>query len=122
MASQEAKMESCQIAIGYCFSDRKLLWEALQAAELPVLISDGGYHVDGNKKLAVLRDAVLRLVLVKDGYSGNKTRELNKNPSQGSVVSFNTMTATVKALLGAVFLDSDIDHVAQVMRNIGLTA
>ncbi|KAF2805635.1 uncharacterized protein BDZ99DRAFT_108701 [Mytilinidion resinicola] len=46
---------------------------------------------------------------------------INKNPSQGHAVPRKTMADTVEAILGAIFLDSDLDNVARVMRNIALT-
>lgn len=43
-----------------------------------------------------------------------------RNPSQGGHISPVTMTATVEAILGAVYLDSGIDNVSQVMQTLGL--
>lgn len=47
-------------------------------------------------------------------------RFVNSNPSQGQVVSPITMAATVEAILGAVYLDSNLDMVGEVMRTLGL--
>ena len=44
------------------------------------------------------------------------------NPAQGSYVSPNTMTATVEAILGAVYLDGGIESVSQVMETLGLVS
>ena len=44
-----------------------------------------------------------------------------KNHSQGNVVSRVTMTATVEAVLGAVWMDcSDLGQVSRVMAVLGL--
>lgn len=43
------------------------------------------------------------------------------NPSQRGLVPPNTMAATVEAILGAVFLDSGLQSVAEVMQTLGLT-
>ncbi|KAF2805638.1 uncharacterized protein BDZ99DRAFT_396037, partial [Mytilinidion resinicola] len=118
--------------------------EALQAAGLPVRTCDGGTRFDGNKRLAVVGDAAMKTVHVMHWHSGNETRgrvfmnlrsnknldrvgtmihlgnHINKNPSQGNSVPPTTMADTVEAILGVVLKDSDLDHVALVMRNIGL--
>ena len=45
-----------------------------------------------------------------------------RNPAQGGYVSPATTTATVEATLGAVYLDSGIENVSQVMQNLGLVS
>ncbi|KAF2805634.1 uncharacterized protein BDZ99DRAFT_466587 [Mytilinidion resinicola] len=60
---QDDKMEGCQKAVDSRFRNSKFLWEALQAARLPVFTNGGRMHPDGNKRLAVLGDVVLKLVL-----------------------------------------------------------
>ena len=45
-----------------------------------------------------------------------------RNPAQTGYISPITMTATVEAILGAVYLDGGIDHVSQVMQTLGLVA
>ncbi|PGH07240.1 hypothetical protein AJ79_06344 [Helicocarpus griseus UAMH5409] len=50
--------------IGFKFHDRALLREALQAA--------GFASTDGNKKLALLGDAVLKPVLVMEGFANSR--------------------------------------------------
>lgn len=45
-----------------------------------------------------------------------------RNPSQGAHISPVTMTATVEAILGAVYLDSGIDEVSRVMQILGLVS
>ena len=43
-----------------------------------------------------------------------------RNPSQRGHISPVTMTATVEAILGAVYLDGGISNVGQVMQRLGL--
>ena len=45
-----------------------------------------------------------------------------RNPAQGGYVSPATMTATVEAILGAVYLDGGIDDVSRVMQTLGLVS
>ena len=47
-------------------------------------------------------------------------RFVNTNPSQRHVVSPITMAATMEAILGAVYLDSSLEEVGEVMRTLGL--
>ncbi|RHZ60737.1 uncharacterized protein CDV56_106795 [Aspergillus thermomutatus] len=118
--------------IQYAFTNRAILYEALRAAGNLVL-TGRPHRSDGNKDLALIGDAVLRLILVMDGYEANFGRidqtvqaqasnpNLTQigfqaglenfiliNPSQ-STVSNNVMATTVEAILGAVYLDSDMN-------------
>ena len=45
-----------------------------------------------------------------------------RNPAQGNHISPITMTATVEAILGAVYLDGGIESVSQVMETLGLVS
>ena len=45
-----------------------------------------------------------------------------RNPAQAGQISPVTMTATVEAILGAVYLDSGIDDVSRVMQTLGLVS
>lgn len=71
---QTEKVEGCQTAIKYRFNDPELLWEALQAAGSPVFAIRGRRLLDGNKRLALLGDTVLKLVLVRDCYVDDQSR------------------------------------------------
>ena len=50
------------------------------------------------------------------------TRYIGKNKAQGQMISTRVMSATVEAIIGAVFLDCnyDIPAVRQVMETIGI--
>ena len=46
---------------------------------------------------------------------------INKNPAElNKSVGATTMAATVEAIIGAVYLDSDMKSVVHVMQNLGL--
>ncbi|KAF3310051.1 hypothetical protein TWF173_010163 [Orbilia oligospora] len=126
---------SVQKIIGYNFKDIHLLTEALEAAGRAVDHETGS--VDGNKRLALVGDAVLRLILVDEWYSSKGSRggadktlkefasnrrlqecaeKINivfyilPNPARAAQkerVPKKTSASTIEALVGAVWLDSD---------------
>ena len=152
--------------IGYNFSDPLILWEALQAAGSGVTSAGIRRFPDGNKRLAVLGDTILKLVLVGHWYDSAGVRGIvgmirwyfrasdvtlgrasdivssvgsntnldrvgrlhgldtyvSRNPSQGHYISPATMSATVEAILGGVYIDGGIDNASQVMQLLGLVA
>lgn len=75
-----------QKILGYKFNKPKILWEALQAPG--AIFRSGeisgaggirhsvGYQrlPDGNKRLAIVGDTVLKLALVEDWYKGEENR------------------------------------------------
>ncbi|KAL8807259.1 MAG: hypothetical protein Q9182_000764 [Xanthomendoza sp. 2 TL-2023] len=142
-------VDGVEAVIGYKFDDRFLLWEALQAAGSMVCLTGGAGNrkmPNGNKRLAVLGDTVLQLVLVELWYASGQERgtfdqlrqrvgsntNLNNTGVQArldtfveraagaSVVPPVTMTATVEAILGAVYLDSNMESVKKVMQALSL--
>ena len=60
--------------IGYSFTDPLILWEALQAAGSGVRSAGTRRFADGNKRLAVLGDTILKLVLVEEWYDSLDVR------------------------------------------------
>jgi dsRNA-specific ribonuclease len=68
MATYKADaLADAQMMISYNFTNTELCWEALQAK------AAGGY-AEGNKRLALVGDAVLRLLIIKSWYTtGDRT-------------------------------------------------
>ncbi|GFF52847.1 hypothetical protein IFM51744_07950 [Aspergillus udagawae] len=128
----DERADSVEYIIHYDFTNRAILYEALRSAGA-LAMTGRAYRSDGNKDLAQIGDAVMRLILVMDGYEakagyinqivssvasnshlaqvGSKAGLENLiliNPSQASV-SPGVMAQTVEAILGAVYLDSEMD-------------
>lgn len=120
--------------IGYHFTDPYIVLEAMAAAGS---LTSGGTRrfPNGNKRLAILGDTVLQLVLANDWYNGTEPRaafdyvrqqvgsnsNLNLVGNTSGLNAFvilaggqagsntippTTMAATVEAVIGAVHLDS----------------
>ena len=60
--------------IGHTFNDPLILWEALQAAGSTVRSAGPRRFPDGNKRLAIIGDTVLKLVLVTKWYDSGDIR------------------------------------------------
>ncbi|KFY98408.1 hypothetical protein V500_01677 [Pseudogymnoascus sp. VKM F-4518 (FW-2643)] len=124
-------VSAAEDVIDYSFIDKGLLWEAIQAAGSNMAFR----YPEGNKRLAMIGDAVVKIVVLEDlrvadslrdagdmqnslsyigsnanldrvGRLNNLDAIVNRNPSQPGVVAANTLTATFEALIGAVYLDS----------------
>ncbi|KAH8753342.1 ribonuclease III domain-containing protein [Diaporthe sp. PMI_573] len=138
---------SLQNIIDYHFKNDKLLNEAILAAGASVSDVQVDGNKQGNKGLALIGDALIRLAIVDQGYAdGARTGESSdivkdrgsnmslerdahkldlgkfviKNPSQGKSVSRSTLASTVEALVGAVWLDSvrDFERVRAVIKRL----
>lgn len=68
----------------------------------------------------VLSEVATNANLDRVGRERGLQRFVNNNPSQRHVVSPITMAATMEAILGAVYLDSDLEKVGEVMQTLGL--
>ncbi|KAB8078419.1 ribonuclease III domain-containing protein [Aspergillus leporis] len=126
---------------GYNFHNPSLLHEALRTAGTTAFLQPR--RLDGNKDLAQIGDAALRLTLISDGYKARACRStinetlsarasnaplaetgfkqgldrlLYVNPSQGRLVSPKVMATAVEAILGAVYIDSGEDTL--VLRSV----
>ncbi|EAW12147.1 putative RNAse III [Aspergillus clavatus NRRL 1] len=143
----EWKATGVEETIGYKFADRAVLKEALLApGSVPLAITT---ERTGNKDLAQIGDAVLRLILILDGYIAKADRakindvvspmvsnpnlaakgfkvgleqHILANPSQQGLVSHGVMANAVEAILGAVYLDSNLNTqaVRSAMACLGL--
>jgi ribonuclease III len=68
----QSKLNKCQDIIGYEFNNRHLGWEALQMAGNGISRSGGRSCPSGNKRLAIMGDSILGVVLSKPWYDGGK--------------------------------------------------
>ncbi|KAJ5080947.1 hypothetical protein N7456_013657 [Penicillium angulare] len=123
------RISAAEAIIGYVFHNDQLLVKALEAAGATPA-------AQGNKRLALIGDAALRLILYELGYedersigdmtSAQNTRATNENlarigfslglnayihlnPSAQGIVPGRLMATTVEAIIGAVYLDSNKD-------------
>ena len=68
-----------------------------------------------------MSDVGSNINLVYIGRSNGLDALINKNPSEkDQVVGPVTMAATVEAIIGAVYLDGNMESVTKVMQNLGL--
>ena len=72
--SQGAQVFAVQDTIDYRSREPLILWEAMQAAGSNVRSAGDREFADGNKRLAVIRDFVLHLVLAEKWYKGGTVR------------------------------------------------
>ncbi|KAL9137874.1 MAG: hypothetical protein Q9175_000901 [Cornicularia normoerica] len=73
--NMDTVLQAVKDIIGYRFRERLILWEAMQAAGSNVRSAGDREFADGNKRLAVIGDTVLQLVLAEEWYSGGTVRE-----------------------------------------------
>lgn len=74
MNPKAKKMMGAEAAIMYTFLDDDILWEALQAPGSGVVLSGFRRIPNGNKRLAIVGDAVLNLVISSQNYQRGLTR------------------------------------------------
>ncbi|KFY16796.1 hypothetical protein V492_01089 [Pseudogymnoascus sp. VKM F-4246] len=145
LTQRDTLIAAAEILTGYIFNDDESLWEALQARGSNAVF----LYSEGNKRLAMIGDVVLKLIILDDLRTRNMARGamdrvvqrivnninlarvgrqihvdqlVNRNPSQQGDVPPRTIADTVEAILGAVYLDSgkDIESVRLVMARLGL--
>lgn len=66
---KEAMINGVQNIIDYVFQDASVLWEALQAPGSFPYAAEGRDFRNGNKRLALLGDAILKVSLLEEWYS-----------------------------------------------------
>lgn len=66
-------IEAVETIIQYRFNHTALLWEALQCTGIALDSEGQAVPPGGNKRLAIVGDAVLRLVLAEEWYKGSGT-------------------------------------------------
>jgi ribonuclease III len=68
------KMQTCEEIIGYTFSNKNRLWEALQMAGSGVTRIGDKSILEGNKSIAIVGDAVLSLILSEEWHERGEMR------------------------------------------------
>ncbi|PKK49023.1 hypothetical protein CI102_6431 [Trichoderma harzianum] len=143
--------QTVQDILQYQFRNPKLLEEALRAPGTDPTTTRQSPRAHGNKGLAMIGDAVLRLAVVDDGIIDGKTTQschqmcvaeisniaLSKtlkkweigqfvklHPGQKGVITTGTGASTAEALVGAVWIDSDRDFttVHRVIHNLDIAS
>ncbi|KAM4055262.1 ribonuclease III domain-containing protein [Hirsutella rhossiliensis] len=131
----------------YQFQDARLLEEALTAADAAPSKPPNNVRKNGNKALALIGDALLRLVVVDDGIAEGATtakcqkvcaaetsnnalyaiemkwdfsRFIKTSSAQKGHVPRTTGASTMEALVGAVWIDSrrNFSRVHHVIHNL----
>lgn len=65
-----ASVAKVQQIIGYTFTDKSILWEALQAPGSGVIFAGTrAISNDGNKRLALKGDAWIKVLIIEEWYS-----------------------------------------------------
>ncbi|KAF4820512.1 Ribonuclease 3 [Colletotrichum siamense] len=142
------KESDAMTIIGYTFGNRDRLWEALQGKGSLVTQIGGRLLPDHNRKMAMVGDGIITSVIRIDAFNddlmtkGQTNRRvvtlannerlislcddkgltpcINVSPVNGGVVSRDNKSATVEAIVGAVFLDAGMDAAEMVMENLGI--
>ena len=72
---RNSRLRGAQLQIGYYLTNERKLEEALQAPGANCNLVAGDIHLpEGNKRLALVGDAVLRMVFVEHGYNTSEFR------------------------------------------------
>lgn len=71
------KVEMCEAIIGRSFNDKNLCWEAVQAAGSGVSYIGERCIREGNKRLAVVGDIALNMVLAPDWHASEASKGLS---------------------------------------------
>ena len=74
LSEKGIRIHAVETLVRYRFHNPALLWEALQGPS--VLIDSAGKPVppDGNKRLAIVGDAAIRLALAENWYPGKTSK------------------------------------------------
>ena len=67
--NKAAMIKGVQTIFDYVFQDASVLWEALQAPGSISYDADGRNFSNGNKRLALLGDAILKVGLLDEWYT-----------------------------------------------------
>ncbi|KAK8116891.1 uncharacterized protein PG998_005172 [Apiospora kogelbergensis] len=140
-----AKLTMAQKIVGHVFRDAQLGVEALTAPGAVRTLENGALSYDGNASLALLGDGILRVgvglqsrrLCETKGLSSLRISRAANNGNLARVCDTSCLTdcivlhestqgfasdkmkgTTVEAVLGAVFLDADLEAALAVMRQL----
>ena len=69
-------VQGVEAIINYHFAEPLILWEALQATGNGIVSVGARSFADGNMRLALVGDAILKLALLEEWYAGTQPRGL----------------------------------------------
>ena len=67
-------VQGVEATIDYHFTEPQILWEALQATGNGISFGGTRSFADGNKRLALVGDAILKVALLEEWYAGIESR------------------------------------------------
>ncbi|KAI9870795.1 MAG: hypothetical protein M1823_008637, partial [Watsoniomyces obsoletus] len=67
LAARDLKIAALESIIDYSFADSNIAWEALQ-------LPGNGFSIDGNRRLAVIGDLIIDMILAQQWYSSGADR------------------------------------------------
>ena len=68
------KVQGVETVINYTFTEPLILWEALQATGNGIRSVEMRTFADGNMRLALVGDAILKVALLEEWYAGTEPR------------------------------------------------
>ena len=74
LSEKDIRIHAVETLIWYRFHDPALLWEALQGPTIMIDIAGERVPPDGNKRLAIVGDAAIQLVLAETWYPGETSK------------------------------------------------
>lgn len=74
LTEKRIRIHAVETLVRYRFHDPALLWEALQGPNVIIDIVGERVPTDGNKRLAIVGDGAIRLVLAETWYPGKTSK------------------------------------------------
>ena len=108
------KTRGVEDIIGYSFNDPLILWEALQAAGSGIRSAGDRHFADGNKRLAMLGDAILKLVLVEDWYGSLDVRGISPFLSTTVAPASDTGPERASDIVGRVGSNANLNRLGRL--------
>ena len=74
LSEKKVRIHAVYTLIRYRFHDPAILWEALQGPNVTIDVSGTPVPRDGNKRLAIVGDSAIRVVLAGTWYPGRTSK------------------------------------------------